>query len=166
AAEKQGVPAEKVMGTAQNDVLKEYVARGTYIYPPQPSLRLAADLIAYCSRVAVKFNPISLSGYHIREAGSTAPQEMAFAVANAIAYVQATVDRGVPVDDFAARLSWIFNTHTDFFEEIAKYRALRRLWARVMRERFGAARPQSWMLRTHTQTGGSTLTAQQPENNI
>jgi methylmalonyl-CoA mutase, N-terminal domain len=166
AAERQGVPPEAVMGTAQNDVLKEYVARGTYIYPPRPSLRLAADLIVYCSRTAVRFNPISLSGYHIREAGSTAPQEMAFAVANACAYVQAAIDRGVAVDDFAPRLSWIFNTHTDFFEEIAKYRALRRLWARLMRDRFGARRPQSQMLRTHTQTGGSTLTAQQPENNI
>jgi len=166
AAEKQGVPAEKVMGTAQNDVLKEYVARGTFIYPPRPSIRLAADLIAYCARVAVKFNPISLSGYHIREAGSTAPQEMAFAVANACAYVQAAIDRGVAVDDFAPRLSWIFNTHTDFLEEIAKYRALRRMWARIMRDRFGATKPQSQMLRTHTQTGGSTLTAQQPENNI
>jgi methylmalonyl-CoA mutase N-terminal domain/subunit len=166
AAEKQGVPADRVMGTAQNDVLKEYVARGTFIYPPRPSIRLAADLIGYCSRVAVKFNPISLSGYHIREAGSTAPQEMAFAVANAIAYVQAAIDRGVAVDDFASQLSWIFNTHTDFFEEIAKYRALRRMWARIMRDRFGAQKPQSLMLRTHTQTGGSTLTAQQPENNI
>ncbi|HEV7678241.1 MAG TPA: methylmalonyl-CoA mutase family protein [Candidatus Dormibacteraeota bacterium] len=166
AAEKQGVPAVKVMGTAQNDVLKEYVARGTFIYPPRPSIRLAADLIAYCSREAVKFNPISLSGYHIREAGSTAPQEMAFAIANAIAYVQAAIDRGVAVDDFASRLSWIFNTHIDFFEEIAKYRALRRMWARIMRDRFGAQKPQSLMLRTHTQTGGSTLTAQQPENNI
>ena len=166
AAERQGVPVGAVMGTAQNDVLKEYVARGTFIYPPRPSLRLAADLIAYCARHAVKFNPISLSGYHIREAGSTAPQEMAFAVANAMAYVQAAVDRGVAVDDFAPQLSWIFNTHTDFFEEIAKYRALRRMWARIMRERFGATKPQSMMLRTHTQTGGSTLTAQQPENNI
>ena len=166
AAERQGVPAAAVMGTAQNDVLKEYVARGTFIYPPKPSLRLAADLIAWCAREAPKFNAISLSGYHIREAGSTAPQEMAFAVANAIAYVQAVVDRGVDVDDFGPRLSWIFNTHTDFFEEIAKYRALRRVWAAVMRERFGARNPQSWMLRTHTQTGGSTLTAQQPENNI
>ncbi|HEY6379002.1 MAG TPA: methylmalonyl-CoA mutase family protein [Candidatus Dormibacteraeota bacterium] len=166
AAEKQGVPADKVDGTAQNDVLKEYVARGTYIYPPRASLRLAADLIAFCARRATAFNPISLSGYHIREAGSTAPQEMAFAIANAIAYVQAAIARGVAVDDFAPQLSWIFNTHTDFFEEIAKYRALRRLWARVMRDRFGATEPQSWMLRTHTQTGGSTLTAQQPENNI
>ncbi len=166
AAERQGVPAEGVMGTAQNDVLKEYVARGTYIYPPRPSLRLAADLIAHCTRHVPKFNPISLSGYHIREAGSTAPQEMAFAIANACEYVAAAVDRGVAVDDFAPKLSWIFNTHTDFFEEIAKYRALRRLWARVMSERFAAADPRSLMLRTHTQTGGSTLTAQQPENNI
>ncbi len=166
AAERQGVPAEAVMGTAQNDVLKEYVARGTYIYPPRPSLRLAADLIAHCAKHAPKFNAISLSGYHIREAGSTAPQEMAFAVANACEYVAAVVERGVAVDDFAAKLSWIFNTHTDFFEEIAKYRALRRLWARLMTERFGATDPRSLMLRTHTQTGGSTLTAQQPENNI
>jgi methylmalonyl-CoA mutase N-terminal domain/subunit len=166
AAERQGVAADAVMGTAQNDVLKEYVARGTYIYPPRPSLRLAADLIAHCTRHAPRFNAISLSGYHIREAGSTAPQEMAFAVANACAYVAAVVERGVAVDDFAPKLSWIFNTHTDFFEEIAKYRALRRVWARVMTERFGATDPRSLMLRTHTQTGGSTLTAQQPENNI
>jgi methylmalonyl-CoA mutase N-terminal domain/subunit len=166
AAERQGVPSSGVMGTAQNDVLKEYVARGTYIYPPRPSLRLAADLITHCARHAPKFNAISLSGYHIREAGSTAPQEMAFAVANACEYVAAVVERGVAVDEFASKLSWIFNTHTDFFEEIAKYRALRRVWARVMRERFGATDPRSLMLRTHTQTGGSTLTAQQPENNI
>ena len=166
AGEKQGVAAEEVMGTAQNDVLKEYVARGTFIYPPQPSLRLAADLIAWCAQNAPRFNAISLSGYHIREAGSTAPQEMAFAISNAIAYVQAAIDRGVAVDDFAPKLSWIFNTHTDFLEEIAKYRALRRLWASIMSERFGARDPRSLMLRTHTQTGGSTLTAQQPENNI
>ena len=166
AAERQGVPAEAVMGTAQNDVLKEYVARGTYIYPPRPSLRLAADLIAHCAKHAPKFNAISLSGYHIREAGSTAPQEMAFAVANACEYVAAVVERGVAVDDFAAKLSWIFNTHTDFFEEIAKYRALRRMWSRLMARRFGARDQRSLMLRTHTQTGGSTLTAQQPENNI
>ncbi|MBV8194571.1 MAG: methylmalonyl-CoA mutase, partial [Candidatus Dormibacteraeota bacterium] len=166
AAERQGVPAEQVIGTVQNDVLKEYVARGTFIYPPKPSLRLAADLIAWCTRHAPKFNPISLSGYHIREAGSTAPQEMAFAVANACAYVQAAIDRGVGVDEFAPKLSWIFNTHIDFFEEIAKYRALRRMWSRIMSDRFGARDPRSLMLRTHTQTGGSTLTAQQPENNI
>ena len=166
AAERQGVPPAEVQGTAQNDVLKEYVARGTFIYPPKPSLRLAADLIAWCTRNAPRFNPISLSGYHIREAGSTAPQEMAFSVANACAYVQATIDRGIEVDEFAPKLSWIFNTHIDFFEEIAKYRALRRMWSAVMAERFGARDPRSLMLRTHTQTGGSTLTAQQPENNI
>jgi methylmalonyl-CoA mutase N-terminal domain/subunit len=166
AAERQGLDVGSIMGTVQNDVLKEYVARGTFIYPPRPSLRLAADLIAWCTVNAPKFNPISLSGYHIREAGSTAAQEMGFAIANACAYVQASIDHGVAVDDFAPKLSWIFNTHIDFFEEIAKYRALRRLWARVMSERFGARDPRSLMLRTHTQTGGSTLTAQQPENNI
>jgi methylmalonyl-CoA mutase N-terminal domain/subunit len=166
AAERQGVPSPAVMGTVQNDVLKEYIARGTFIYPPRPSLRLAADLIAWCSTNAGKFNPISLSGYHIREAGSTAPQEMAFAIANACAYVQAAIDKGVAVDDFAPKLSWIFNTHIDFLEEIAKYRALRRMWAAIMHDRFGARDPRSMMLRTHTQTGGSTLTAQQPENNI
>jgi methylmalonyl-CoA mutase N-terminal domain/subunit len=166
AAERQGLDAASVMGTVQNDVLKEYVARGTFIYPPRPSLRLAADLIVWCTRHAPKFNPISLSGYHIREAGSTAAQEMAFAVANACAYVQAALDRGIAVDDFAPKLSWIFNTHIDFFEEIAKYRALRRIWSRIMARRFGACDPRSLMLRTHTQTGGSTLTAQQPENNI
>ena len=166
AGERQGLDAASIMGTVQNDVLKEYIARGTFIYPPQPSLRLAADLIAWCTVNAPKFNPISLSGYHIREAGSTAAQEMAFAIANACAYVQAAVDRGVDVDDFAPKLSWIFNTHIDFFEEIAKYRALRRMWARIMADRFAARDPRSLMLRTHTQTGGSTLTAQQPENNI
>jgi methylmalonyl-CoA mutase N-terminal domain/subunit len=166
AAERQGVDPAAVQGTAQNDVLKEYVARGTYIYPPRQSLRLAADLVAHCARHAPQFNPISLSGYHIREAGSTAPQEMAFAIANACAYVEAVTSRGVEVDSFAPRLSWIFNTHSDFFEEIAKYRALRRLWSKIMSERFNARDPRSLMLRTHTQTGGSTLTAQQPENNI
>jgi methylmalonyl-CoA mutase N-terminal domain/subunit len=165
-ADKQGVPREKISGTAQNDVLKEYVARGTFIYPPKPSLRLAADLIAWCSREAPRFNAISLSGYHMREAGSTAVQEIAFTFSNAIAYIEAVRDRGVEVDAFAPRLSWIFNTHMNFFEEIAKYRALRRLWAKIMKERFGAEDPRSMMLRTHTQTGGSTLTAQQPENNI
>src|SRR4051812_3633549 len=165
-ADKQGVPREKVSGTAQNDVLKEYVARGTFIYPPKPSLRLAADLIAWCASDAPRFNAISLSGYHMREAGSTAVQEIAFTFANAIAYIEAVRERGVDVDVFAPRLSWIFNTHINFFEEIAKYRALRRLWAKIMKERFGATDPRSMMLRTHTQTGGSTLTAQQPENNI
>jgi methylmalonyl-CoA mutase N-terminal domain/subunit len=165
-ADNQGVPREKTSGTAQNDVLKEYVARGTFIYPPKPSLRLAADLIAWCATDAPRFNAISLSGYHMREAGSTAIQEIAFSFANAIAYIEAVSERGIDVDSFAPRLSWIFNTHINFLEEIAKYRALRRLWARIMKERFGATDPRSMMLRTHTQTGGSTLTAQQPENNI
>ena len=166
ACRRQGRDPARIRGTAQNDVLKEYVSRGTYIYPPRPSLRLAADLIAWTASAAPRFNAISLSGYHMREAGSTAAQEMGFAVANAIAYVSAVVERGVGVDEFGPRLSWIFNTHMDFFEEIAKYRALRRLWAHVMRDRFGARDPRSMMLRTHTQTAGSTLTLQQPENNI
>ena len=165
-AEKQGVPAGDVMGTAQNDVLKEYVARGTYIYPPRQSLRLAADLITYCARYAPKFNSISVSGYHIRDAGSTAAQEIGFAFANAIAYMEACQRSGVDIVDVAPRISWIFNTHNNFFEEIAKYRALRRMWARLLRERFGAKDPNSWKLRTHIQTGGATLTAQQPENNV
>ncbi|MDZ4277727.1 MAG: methylmalonyl-CoA mutase family protein, partial [Dehalococcoidia bacterium] len=165
-AEKQGVASGDVMGTAQNDVLKEYVARGTYIFPPRPSLRLAADLLAYCVRNAPKFNPISVSGYHIRDAGSTSAQEIAFAFANAIAYLDACQTRGYGVDEVAPRISWIFNTHNNFFEEAAKYRALRRMWARLMRERFGAKDPKSWLLRTHVQTGGATLTAQQPENNV
>src|SRR5262249_51557278 len=161
-----GVPIAVLEGTAQNDVLKEYVARGTYIFPPRPSLRLAADLIAFCAREMPKFNAISVSGYHIRDAGSTAAQEMAFAFANAVAYIEAVQARGLDVDEFAPRISWIFNTHNNFFEEIAKYRALRRMWARLLRDRFGARDPRSMMLRTHTQTGGSTLMAQQPENNI
>ena len=164
--ERQGVPPPALAGTVQNDILKEYVARGTYIFPPRPSLRLAGDLIAYCVEQLPKFNPISISGYHMREAGATAIQEIAFTFANAAAYIREVAARGIPVDRFAPRISWIFNTHSDFFEEVAKYRALRRLWARLMRERFGATDPRSWMLRTHTQTGGSTLTAQQPENNI
>jgi methylmalonyl-CoA mutase, N-terminal domain len=155
-----------LMGTAQNDVLKEYVARGTYIYPPRPSLRLAADLIAYGAREAPKFNSISISGYHIREAGSTAVQEIAFTFANAIAYLDAAIERGANPDDVGRGVSWIFNTHNHFFEEIAKYRALRRMWAHIMRDRYGATDPRAQMLRTHTQTGGSTLMAQQPENNI
>lgn len=164
--DQQRVPREKLAGTVQNDVLKEYVARGTYIFPPGPSLRLAADLIAYCTTHMPRWNPISISGYHIRDAGASAAQEMAFAIANAIAYIEAVRKRGLEVDAFAARLSWIFNTHNGFFEEVAKYRALRRMWAKLMRERFGAKDPRSWMFRTHSQTGGSTLTAQQPENNI
>jgi methylmalonyl-CoA mutase N-terminal domain/subunit len=164
--QKQGVPQDKIAGTAQNDVLKEYVARGTYIYPPKPSLRLAADLMGYCSKELPRFNAISISGYHIRDAGSTAVQEMAFTFANAIAYIEATMQRGVSVDDVAPRISWIFNTQNNFLEEVAKYRALRRMWATLLRERFKAQDPKSWMFRTHVQTGGATLTAQQPEVNI
>ena len=164
--QKQGVPNDKIQGTVQNDVLKEYVARGTYIYPPRPSLRLAADLIEYCAKELPKFNSISISGYHIRDAGSSAVQEMAFTFANAIAYIDAALDRGVEIDDFAPRISWIFNTQNSFLEEIAKYRALRRMWAKIMRERYKANDPRSWTLRTHVQTGGATLTAQQPELNI
>lgn len=164
--EKQGVPKERIAGTAQNDVLKEYVARGTYIFPPRPSLRLAADLMAWCSRELPRFNPISISGYHIRDAGATAVQEMAFTFANAIAYIEAARERGVSVDDVGPRISWIFNTQNNFLEEVAKYRALRRMWAKIMRERFKAGDPRSWMFRTHVQTGGATLTAQQPEVNI
>ncbi|MGB2940498.1 MAG: methylmalonyl-CoA mutase family protein [Candidatus Dormiibacterota bacterium] len=165
-AKKQGAADDQVNATTQNDVLKEYVARGTFIYPPEPSLRLAADLIAFCARNHPKFNAISLSGYHMREAGSTAVQEIAFSFANAMAYINATLERGVGIDEFAGRLSWIFNTHIDFFEEIAKYRALRRMWAKLIRDRYGTENPGSLTLRTHTQTGGSLLTAQQPENNI
>jgi len=165
AAERQGVPAGAVRGTVQNDILKEYVARGAYVLPPRAGLRLACDLIAWCAREAPRFNAISVSGYHIRDAGSTAVQEMAFALCNAFAYVEETARRGVAVDDFAPRISWIFNTHNDFFEEVCKYRALRRLWAREMRERFGAS-GKSLLLRTHTQTGGVTLQARRPENNV
>src|SRR3989475_4219004 len=163
---KQGVSRDRILGTSQNDVLKEYVARGTYIFPPKPSLRLAADLMAYCAKELPRFNPISISGYHIRDAGSTAVQEMAFTFANAIAYIEAAVQRGVDIDEVGPRISWIFNTQNNFLEEVAKYRALRRMWAKIMRERFKAEDPRSWMLRTHVQTGGATLTAQQPENNI
>ena len=166
AAEKQGHEHNVVMGTAQNDVLKEYVARGTYIFPPAESVRLAANLINYCAMEAPKFNSISVSGYHIREAGSTAAQEIGFAFANAIAYLDECKRQGGDLNESAQRVSWIFNTHNHFFEEIAKYRAMRRLWARLMVERYGITNPNAQMLRTHTQTGGSTLTAQQPKNNI
>jgi len=166
AAEKQGVPQTKLNGTVQNDVLKEYVARGTYIFPPGPSVRLAADIMAYCAKNVPQWNTISVSGYHIRDAGSTAAQEIGFTFANACAYIDAALERGLDIDEFAPRISWIFNTHNNFFEEVAKYRALRRLWARMLREKYGAKNPRSMMLRTHTQTGGSTLVAQQPENNI
>lgn len=164
--EKQGVPAQKLQGTIQNDILKEYVARGTYIFPPGPSMRLVTDIFEYCSKVIPDWNTISISGYHIREAGATAVQEVAFTLADGIAYVQAAVDKGLDVDAFAGRLSFFFNSQMDFFEEIAKFRAARRLWARIMKERFKAKNPKSWMLRFHTQTAGSSLTAQQPDNNI
>jgi methylmalonyl-CoA mutase N-terminal domain/subunit len=165
-ARRQGVETRQLRGTIQNDILKEYIARGTYIFPPQPSMRLITDVFRYCQAEVPHWNTISISGYHIREAGSTAVQEVAFTLANAIAYVQAAVDAGLDVDSFASQLSFFFNAHNNFLEEIAKFRAARRMWAKIMRDRFGAKDPRSWMLRFHTQTAGSTLTAQQPENNV
>src|SRR5271167_4460519 len=165
-AEEQGVPAAVLGGTIQNDILKEYIARGTYIYPPRPSMRLVTDTFSYCADHLPAWNTISISGYHIREAGSTAVQEIAFTIANGIAYVEAALAAGLDVDAFAPRLSFFWNAHNNLFEEVAKYRAARRMWARIMTERFGAKDERSKMLRFHTQTGGSTLTAQQPENNI
>ena len=165
-AEKQGVPPERITGTTQNDILKEYAARGTYIYPPRPSMRIITDLFAYCRDRLPRWNTISISGYHMREAGCTAVQEVAFTIADGIAYVDAAIQAGLDVDDFAPRLSFFFACHMNFFEEVAKFRAARRLWAKVMKERFNAKNPKSLMLRFHTQTGGATLTAQQPENNI
>ena len=165
-AEEQGVPASAISGTIQNDILKEYIARGTYVYPPRPSMRLITDIFDYCSRNVPKWNTISISGYHIREAGSTAVQEIAFTLSDAIAYVQAAVDAGLDVDDFAPRLSFFWNGHNNFFEEVAKFRASRRMWHKIMTERFGAKKEASKLLRFHTQTGGSTLTAQQPLNNV
>ncbi|MBC7185723.1 MAG: methylmalonyl-CoA mutase family protein [Calditrichaeota bacterium] len=165
-AEKQGVPPSQLEGTIQNDILKEYVARGTYIFPPKHSLRLITNIFEYCAREVPKWNTISISGYHIREAGATAVQEVAFTLANGIAYVQAALDAGLDVDRFAGRLSFFFNAYNDLFEEVAKFRAARRIWAKIMKERFGAKDPRSMMLRFHTQTGGSTLTAQQPDNNV
>jgi methylmalonyl-CoA mutase N-terminal domain/subunit len=165
-AERQGVSVAALGGTVQNDILKEYVARGTYIFPPGPSLRLVTDTFAFCRERVPRWNTISISGYHIREAGSTAVQEVAFAFANAVAYVEAARTAGLRVDEFAPQLSFFFNAHNDLLEEIAKYRAARRLWARLMRERFGARDPRAQMLRFHAQTAGSTLTAQQPENNV
>ena len=162
----QGVEESKLKGTIQNDILKEYVARGTYIFPPKPSLRLITDIFKYCEKNVPGWNTISISGYHIREAGSTAVQEVAFTLADGIAYVEAAIKAGLEVDGFASQLSFFFAAHNDFFEEVAKFRAARRLWAQIMKERFGAKDPKSWMLRFHTQTGGSTLTAQQPENNV
>jgi methylmalonyl-CoA mutase N-terminal domain/subunit len=166
AAKRQGAEPTRLRGTIQNDILKEYIARGTYIFPPQPSMRLVTDIFAYCRELLPEWNTISISGYHIREAGSTAVQEVAFTLANAIAYVDAALRAGLPVDSFAPQLAFFFNAHNNFLEEVAKFRAARRLWARIMRDRFGAKDPRSQMLRFHTQTGGSTLTAQQPENNV
>jgi methylmalonyl-CoA mutase N-terminal domain/subunit len=165
-AEERGADPAKLGGTIQNDILKEYAARGTYIFPPRPSMRLVVDTFDYCSRVLTSWNTISISGYHIREAGASAAQEIGFTLANGIAYVRAATEAGLAVDDFAPRLSFFFASHNNLFEEAAKFRAARRMWARIMRDEFGAKDPKSWMLRFHTQTGGVTLTAQQPENNI
>src|ERR687886_190272 len=165
-AEKQGVPSTALRGTVQNDILKEYVARGNYISPPRPSMRLTTDLFAYCAQRIPSWNTISISGYHIREAGSTAVQELAFTLANGIAYCEAAIAAGLSPDRFGERLSFFFNAHNHFFQEVAKFRAARRLWARLLRERFGVTNPRALALRFHTQTGGSTLTAQQPENNV
>src|SRR5262249_51048525 len=159
------VAFDKISGTIQNDLLKEYIARGTYIYPPEASMRIITDIFAFCKTQVPKWNTISISGYHIREAGSTAVQEVAFTLANGLAYVKAAVDRGLDVNDFASRLSFFFNAHNNFLEEIAKFRAARRLWAKLMKQRFGAS-DRNGMLRFHTQTGGSTLTAQQIDNNV
>jgi methylmalonyl-CoA mutase, N-terminal domain len=165
-AEEQGVPGTALRGTVQNDILKEYIARGNYIFPPRPSMRITTDLFAYAAEHVPRWNPISISGYHIREAGSTAVQELAFTLANGIAYAEAAVAAGLSPDELGERLSFFFNAHNHFFQEVAKFRAARRLWARIMRERFGATNPKAQALRFHAQTGGSTLTAQQPENNI
>ena len=165
-AKKQGADVKKLRGTIQNDILKEYIARGTYIYPPAPSMRLITDIFQFCADEVPAWNTISISGYHIREAGSTAVQEVAFTLSNAIAYVEAALNAGLSVDNFAPQLSFFFNAHNNFLEEVAKFRAARRLWAKIMRERFTAQKPSSWQLRFHTQTAGSTLTAQQPENNV
>lgn len=165
-AEKQGVPFDKLRGTLQNDILKEYIAQKEYLFPPRPSVRIITDMIEWCATEAPQWNPVSVSGYHIREAGSTAAQELAFTLADGFAYIEACMERGMDVDAFAPRLSFFFNSHIDFFEEIAKFRAARRIYARRMREKYGAKNPRSWMLRFHTQTAGCSLTAQQPENNI
>ncbi|MCC7117568.1 MAG: methylmalonyl-CoA mutase family protein [Anaerolineales bacterium] len=165
-AKRQGVELKRLRGTIQNDILKEYVARGTYIFPPDPSMRLITDIFQFCAREIPNWNTISVSGYHIREAGSTAVQEVAFTLANGIAYVEAALKAGLAVDEFAPQISFFFNAHNNFLEEVAKFRAARRLWARIMRERFKAQKPSAWQMRFHTQTAGSTLTAQQPENNV
>src|SRR3989440_3453415 len=164
--EKQGVPRDQLRGTIQTDILKEYIAQKEFIFPPEPSMRLVIDMIEFCAAEMPLWHPISISGYHIREAGSTAAQELAFTLADGFAYVEAAIERGLDLDDFAPRLSFFFNAHLDFFEEIAKYRAARRIWARELRERYGARNPRSWLMRFHTQTAGVSLTAQQPEVNI
>jgi methylmalonyl-CoA mutase, N-terminal domain len=166
AAEKQGVPFDRIRGTVQNDILKEYQAQHAWVYPPEPALRLVIDMFEWASKEAPKYNPISISGYHIREAGSTAAQELAYTLRNGFEYVERGIERGLDVDDFAPRLSFFWDVHNDFFEEIAKFRAARRIWARTLREKYGSKNPESWRLRTHAQTAGVTLTAQQPENNI
>src|SRR3954468_12728867 len=165
-AEQQGVPREELRGTIQTDILKEYIAQKEWIFPPEPSMRLVTDMVEYCASELPRWHPISISGYHIREAGSNAVQELAFTLADGFAYVDAAIERGLDVDEFAPRLSFFFNAHLDFFEEIAKYRAARRIWARELRERYGAHNPRSWLMRFHTQTAGVSLTAQQPEVNI
>jgi methylmalonyl-CoA mutase N-terminal domain/subunit len=165
-AEKQGVASQKLTGTLQNDILKEYIAQKEWIYPPEPSIRLITDMMSFCAQHVPKWNTISISGYHIREAGATAAQELAFTLADGFTYVEAAIKAGMDVDSFAPRLSFFFNSHLDFFEEIAKYRAARRIWARHMREKYNARDPHSWLMRFHTQTAGCSLTAQQPENNI
>lgn len=165
-AKKQGVSFDKLRGTLQNDILKEYIAQKEYIFPPEPSMRIITDMIEYCTNEVQQWNPVSVSGYHIREAGSTAPQELAYTLADGFAYIEACIERGMDVDSFAPRISFFFNSHLDFFEEIAKFRAARRIYARRMKEKYGAKNPRSWWLRFHTQTAGCTLTAQQPENNI
>ena len=165
-ANKRGISKRELSGTVQNDILKEYVARGTYIFPPLPSMRLSTDIIRFCQEKMPRWNPISISGYHMREAGSTAAQEIAFTFAHAKAYVNATIQAGMPIDDFAGQLSFFFNAHNNLLEEVAKFRAARRLWARIIRDEYGAENPRSWRLRFHVQTGGSTLTAQQPSNNV
>jgi methylmalonyl-CoA mutase, N-terminal domain len=166
AAEKQGVSADRLRGTVQNDILKEYMAQHAWIYPPEPALKLIVDMFEWCSQNAPKYNPISISGYHIREAGSTAGQELAYTLRNGFEYVERGIERGLDVDDFAPRLSFFFDVHNDFFEEIAKFRAARRIWARRLRDVYGAKNPESWRLRTHAQTAGVSLVAEQPENNI
>src|SRR5437773_324053 len=165
-AEQQDVPRAELRGTIQTDILKEYIAQKEWIFPPEPSMRLVTDMVEYCARELPRWHPISISGYHIREAGSNAVQELAFTLANGFAYVDAALERGLDVDEFAPRLSFFFNAHVDFFEEIAKYRAARRIWARRLRDKYGAKNPRSWLMRFHTQTAGVSLTAQQPEVNL